>query len=485
MLVNKENNFFFKRFFENVFFVLISGIYLYVAYTSFGFDDEFSNIKIIENNDLLNTIKIINSNDVHPPLSYVLNWLLYNSLKNWSYVRSLITVGLLASLLNFYRYLKFEKNNIQPFLVFLLISLDPSILMWGTSIRWYSFYLIVLFWLLIKPKRSTSWFLIKFPLGILILAYLNYITFLIFIPLSIYYFSDSVEIILRKKKTIIGLIFISSIFYLNQLIIFFNVHIENASGQISTLKSNLIGLFVSGLSNQGLFPISVFGLISIFSTLILFGFIFFQIFQEKKGFKYLIIYFIMLGSFFVSGIAGKFRNLTIIEPFKYISLGQIKIKNYITAILFTSLIVSNMVGISNVINHSNTTKNDWNISTSEVLDKTNDIYKTCGKKMQIIHYSNLFEYHLKNNKYDEINLYTRDINNNLISQDSKCVLLIKTFRGSLSKNKYSLILDQFNNPKLKLKEVYKFSKDNYASLKRRLDSDFPDYAAILKLYVHD
>ena len=103
----------------------------------------------------------------------------------------------------------------------------------------------------------------------------------------------------------------------------------------------------------------------------------------------------------------------------------------------------------------NTLKNDWNISADKVLSKTKEIYNYCGEDVQIFHYSPLFGYHLKNQGYESSNLAAdQKLNYNLINKNSTCVLFIKTFKGTLNKSKYNLILDIFDSSNLNLLEKY-------------------------------
>ena len=49
---------------------------------TYGYDDEFNTINIIESLDFRNMYRYLQSNDIHPPLSYLINKLLFNILKD-------------------------------------------------------------------------------------------------------------------------------------------------------------------------------------------------------------------------------------------------------------------------------------------------------------------------------------------------------------------------------------------------------------------
>ena len=68
------------KYLINALFIVSAIIFLSVAYNSFGYDDEYWNIRMIEDNSLSVLISKIQNFDVHPPLSYILNFSFYKLL---------------------------------------------------------------------------------------------------------------------------------------------------------------------------------------------------------------------------------------------------------------------------------------------------------------------------------------------------------------------------------------------------------------------
>lgn len=481
-IYQKLDNFTFSKVSLIIFFGLTFSVYFYVGYTSFGYDDEFFNINLVGENGFLETINFINSSDIHPPLSYISNWIFFRVFKNWQFVRAIISISLLISIFNLYNYLKLKKELLNPSLFLVLTVSNPALLLWGTSLRWHSLYLIILSWILVIPPKHTFWFLAKLPLGLLILAYTNYITFLLLIPLCIYYYYGSLEIIFRQKLKLFFIYLLAFILYYKQLIIFISIHYKNSSNQIFSLKDNVIGFTVSSLSNQGLFPLSIFGILSIISTLLLFFYVLKNLNKEFKQLnkKFSLTYIFLLCFFLISGLMGKYRNLVVSDFFKSTSLTQIRIKNNLISAAFLLIITSNIYGVFNVISHKNTIKNDWNIPTKEVLEKIKEINQFC-EAIEIVNYSPLINYHLEKMGYNTKYLAKRNIKKYSLN-DSKCMLFVKTYRGSMDKEKYKNIIRNFQNNNLKLIEEYKFNEDFFYKIKQNKDPDFPKYSVVLKLY---
>lgn len=68
-------------------------LYAGTAFNSYGFDDEFFNISLVEEYGL-STFLITQKIDVHPPFSYLINALLYEVLGNWAAVRIVSAVAI-------------------------------------------------------------------------------------------------------------------------------------------------------------------------------------------------------------------------------------------------------------------------------------------------------------------------------------------------------------------------------------------------------
>jgi hypothetical protein len=67
-------------------FVLLA-IYAWVGFSSLGYDNEFTNIVLVEHNKVGAVLHIVNTTDVHPPGSYLINWALFRLLHEWRLVR--------------------------------------------------------------------------------------------------------------------------------------------------------------------------------------------------------------------------------------------------------------------------------------------------------------------------------------------------------------------------------------------------------------
>ena len=179
-----------NNFYKKFLFLFLASIlfifYIYAASNTYGFDDEFNTINIIESLDFKNMYRYLQSNDIHPPLSYLINKLLFNILKDWNLVRAVLSSFVVLSIINL-AYSRYKINKNSSILLLLFLGFDPNIIMWGTSIRWYTYFIIILNWYLIIPNRNSIWFYLKQIIGLTLLGYTGYISILLIPPLFIYY----------------------------------------------------------------------------------------------------------------------------------------------------------------------------------------------------------------------------------------------------------------------------------------------------------
>ena len=183
---SNKNNFFLNYKLHFVFLsTIIFTLYLYTSSNNYGYDDEFATINIIENLDFLSMVKWLQTNDIHPPLSYLIDKILFNIFRRWVLVRIFIS-SLLVSSIFYLAYKKYQFST-KSSLLLLFLGFDPGVLMWGTSIRWQSYFIIVICWFLVVPNVKSNWFYFKQIIGLTILCYTGYVGIILIPPLFLLY----------------------------------------------------------------------------------------------------------------------------------------------------------------------------------------------------------------------------------------------------------------------------------------------------------
>ena len=215
-------------------FLILGTIYFYYAITSTGYDDEFWNIGILENTSWNNIVKLFffDSFDVHPPLSYFADKFLFDLFKNWNYVRAFLSIILIFSTLNLTLFIREKKSDFHAIIFALIFLCNPAVLMWCTSIRWQTYFIIFFNWLLVVPPKKNKWFHAKLIIGLLLLSFTGYITIIFIIPIFFYYYRDYFISWKKKLKLFSIDIFIFSIIYSFQIFLFLKHHIFSKSAFI-------------------------------------------------------------------------------------------------------------------------------------------------------------------------------------------------------------------------------------------------------------
>lgn len=381
-------------------------LYCYTAYNSFGYDDEYFNIRMVRENSLGNMIHGIQTSDLHPPLSYILNYLLYHLTDNWALVRLCSALLFLSALL--YTSGKIHQPQ-QRIVLLLLLGLNPTTLLWVTGLRWYA-YMVPLLLLWLHRTNDQRWYYWpRFFLLALLVCYTGYAGLFLAIPYFIYYWIADHRPIRRKIQSalIYGAVFMAA--YAYQLYILLTVHskinLGDASNkQVFDIKASASALIASLASNQGLFPLSWPGLCAIAGTAILY---LLTLVQYKKTIAHQQWMVFLFGGliFILTGIAGKVRNLVLLEP------ARAGVMSHAVAgakkwwwIGLVLLLLGNTVGIYHVVTHRQTTKNAWNIPLRETLDILDQMETPGRKEIYFTHHPS-FTFYLVNQQKNLISFY--------------------------------------------------------------------------------
>ncbi len=461
-----------------VFYMLVLVLYPMVAYQSYGYDDEFFNINLIQKFGF-KTISFLQHYDVHPPLSYLINLVLIRLLGSWSLVR--VSSGLLVSVTLIWAT-ENERRNIgnQYALVLLaLMAFNPALLMWCTGIRWYAYFLPVLLFLVFQPNRSgyKAWLILG--AGITLLAYIGYIAFILAVPLLLFYWWSMPESPRVKLKQLTYVVPVFLVLYAYQFYVFFMVHLRGKGKELTfNVINNVRGYFVSQISNQGVFPISVAAIISILGFIGLAGCILKYIFghpDDKKSRQIIYVYILATSLLLVLGLGGKFRNLIVLIPFQISLLmhfyGVLKTnKVYWASLIF--VILANIWGCVNVVRHKGTTKNSWNMPISETISALEQLHHKDSSLLVFTHDPTL-TFVLQQRNIHVVSTYN-DHKSPGFDPVSE-IVFINTFRGSMSRRFYDSLMIEEKQIVCAGKQVFRLGYDPYFEWKNKLINDYPEY----------
>jgi len=210
----------------------------------------------------------------------------------------------------------------------------------------------------------------------------------------------------------------------------------------------------------------------------------------------LITFVFSAGLFIVTGIAGKIRNLVLLEPsrnlFIMTSLSIRKKTPVLIGIIL--LLAGNIVGVYHVFIHSQTTKNAWNIPLDETLKTLKKLESPNAKEVYFTH-SPTFAYYLNEGSknvisfysglyFDSVRIKTSIKKLILDSSENRNFIFILTYRGqSISVEHYSEMIQAMTNIKSDSVVKINLGLDKEYDMKRKFFPDYPKYnVEIIKLY---
>jgi hypothetical protein len=461
-------------------FIILLFLYVTVAWLSPGFDDEYFNITTIEKGyTYFDLITFINSMDVHPPGQYLLNKVLWDITNNWSAVRAFSACFAAIPIWFLWLYAAQGASRLTGLFSFIAICLNPALLLWCTSLRWYAYFVpvftLLALLIMVNPKTSSKFWVLFFLLS-LILLMIGYAAIII-VPSGLVVALYARKEFLRKEIKVIAIIGLISLFLAAyQLFIFFSMYVNGMSSQPSDYYKAMQYLFLHLLSNQGAMPISLFGLSLIAANLLLFcaalaG-------RRKVQFGSVSgLYILSISGLFVTKLTSKLRNLVMISAIQGVfqtKLYESIVSKPLLVTILALFAVGNLGSIYNVYMHRDTTKGGWNIPYGDVLADINEKRNSLAcSSMQVVTHDPVIVYHAEKLAFKTVFVGERNWKEDIVNYKG-CHATVQTFRGNSPQSlmvEYHDLIDQLPHKKDRIS----FGQDRFAQFKRRFSPDIPDY----------
>ncbi len=441
-------------------------------------DDELFTIRIVKTINSMNEIFLtINSRDIHPPLSYVLSKFFFNIFGSCEAILIPIILINLVALIYFYiRARIFIHDNFLRVTFLLFTFLNPNILMWSLSIRWYAYWLplfVFVFTILFLEMQSKySIFLAVVALSLM--TYISYATFFALITFSIGY-------IIKERKINIYEWLIAGFIYLiisgYQLTIFYTTHLGNKP---LVPKDYLMRFFLTtytvAIGNSvlpvtlpailmGVIYLWMFYLVFINYKMVLLDRLLLSIFSQILISLLLLIF---------SGIGEEYYriafNLNIIFIlFLCLSFQKMNLKRF-NPFFFVITFIFIIFSTHNVVLSKNTTKPSRDLPINELLANIEKIKKKY-KKVYLFAHNPVIEYYLKEEGEVFFGYHNFSKLNYISASKGDSVAFIETYRGSMPKESFDAHIKGYNDLILSLfvKNMRKINLgfDKYSDLKSK------------------
>ena len=466
-------------------YVLVCVLYGVVGYASMGYDDEFSNMALVERHGLA-VVALMQTQDVHPPGQYLINWGLHAVTGDWWLVRLATALLTALSLIYATEALRQRHGDRAAGVLFVLLCLNPAILMWCTGVRWYAYFVPVLVWLSVTPRHGDWRYWAKCFGGLVLLGYIGYAVFVVALPVLWLYWTGSRQSP-REKAIAIGWgALAGALLYAYQFHVFLTVHLQSKGSQVSSLLHNLMGFAIAQVANQGVFSISVPAALS---ALGITGVVWLAFRADWRGNlrnRYLAAYAIGSLLTILLGIAGKFRNLVIVSPWQAMWLATLQVPERRTKAFlacFAALVAGNLWGTVNVATHHNTTKNSWDLQLGAVMAALASERDACGADLVVLSHDPALTWHVDQARYPQLGPFSRQVlSRDALGATHRCVAVVRTYAGMFSDAEIGQMYAQVGGLRHGAATHRQIGRDSHYRIKQRLDPRYPEYQFDVTVY---
>lgn len=498
---NKTTN---KSFFIIFSLCILILLYGYVGFSSYGYDDEFYTIADVESfPTIIGQIQINNSVDIHPPGSYIVCLILWKLTSNWHLVRMISGIINAIAIWAFWKLvicdnlILNDRDFSSIFYSYIVTCLNPSILMWGTSIRWFTYVIPCVCLLAIlfsyPPRSSAIYWAMTYGIY-LWMFYLENTTAIIILASFLITLYHRRGLFAKELKIIASFGVITLLLALHQIYIFFTVRI-NWFG-LDRAQNGILSGIIYGAENilcgQAVMPISFWGLVLILANLILFIVFIINIkavLSNDLNKTFLPAYL----CYMISGL-GTLRNYSVLFSLQGYFMSDVfcKIKRKrIQYFVLLLTIIGTCGGIYNAAFHVNTTKKQWNMPFGEAIDYINE--NTDSKENTLVlSKDSVLDYYLREEGYNTVLFegYTQfeqqqlDPNwENTFDNWNGTIIAVKTFEPS---SRHDPDYERYLEKIAELEdtgECIQIGYDKYAGFKRMIDPNIEDWE--MKIYTFD
>jgi hypothetical protein len=465
--------------------LLIVALYAAVAFFSPGYDDEYFNISIVEQTpSYARIVALANANDIHPPGQFIINRILFDLLGSWSSARA--ATAAIAAMTIVALWLSMEvQGAVHRAFAYLVICLNPSLLLWCTGLRWYAYFVpvlnLVVLTLMTNPlKPLLYWGLLT--AGALALFHIGYLS-LVIVPCVFLVALYQRRKTLATELWILGglLLFAAAVAY-PQATVFFTVHLKHASSQTATVVGALSGFAIHVLSNHGAVPVSIFGLALVTANIAIFAI---ALVKWRAVLLRPASLLLMLGAggLLATSLSGNFRNLVTLSTLQGIlqatTFGQVSNRT-LRVLLVTLFSIGNLGGVYNVAAHTDTMKGSWNTPYALTLERYRATTADCSNTTAVTH-DPVLAFRLRQASNQVIYVGEPNWQDRILARPPGCLVTFQTFRGSLPKDMasdYEAIIQALPGRV----STDRFGLDRFASFKRQVDADVPDYYVTMTLF---
>ena len=461
------------------------------------YDDEIINIRraALSFSSLYDYVRYINSNDIHPPVSYLLNKLAFDALGNWKAVQFVNGTLNAAAIAWYYRRTVDKVAEGERLGLTFVLATAATSEMWGTTLRWYAYFnfvFLVLYTVALSKKPSVTARAAILAIGTVFLFHTSYLTI---VAAPVLWGTFVVRLLpdLRRPDIVrIALIlFVTMIACLPQLYVMVTVHfpIYVSTNSFPVLYSIALPIATLTLGNA-VFPIDYIP--GLFLLLLAFTFVFSIKSILRDNYAAILFGGTLLGMILLvvtpPGVEG--RNAAFLYPIALtlIVLMISRSVSWIRLPAMASLVLLQITSVYGFVFHYNTAKGSFNTPFAQTMHEISNASRTCEGQTYVFTHDPVLTYLLEEAGGKVSSIYAPSKIGTLFVRKKDCVLVVRTYRGTMPLDLFTQYGNQFKSETFCKIGTINLGHDRFHTIKTWIGREpSPDYYIAIKSYdvLHD
>lgn len=350
------------------------------------FDDEIASIRMMDSaSGLRQMIALANSNDVHPPLAYVIDHALHRLTGSWKAVQLLAGLANAAALAGFVWIAASALPRRTWLILAALAGTCATAIMWGASLRWYAWFnpvftltLAALLWSRLSPARSAA----VLAAAAVVMLHTGYLAFVAVPVLAVLWLARRAAALDRRSlaaSAATALLALAAC--LPQVGVLLSVHLI---GQGPQRGSHVLALIQSGITlllGNAVFPLGIVPLLALLAQIIALGLFLRRGLPGDRAGHLALAGGIALGLILLAatGLGYKPRNAVFlaIAMIPLLAAALAALPRRLAAPALAAVAALQLAGLANVALHRDTAKRSFNTPYPQLVARIADLTRGC------------------------------------------------------------------------------------------------------------
>jgi hypothetical protein len=466
------------------------------------YDDEIFSLRwiAVPFPSLIAFIKSINSYDIHPPLSYVLEKLSFEALGNWNAVKALNGVVNAAAIAWFHYQVIGRVAERERWLLTFALATAATSEMWGSGLRWNAYFnpvFLILYTVTLSNQLSLVARTIVLTMGTVILFHTSYATVVAAPVLWATFLSTSIEAlqprVLVRLAPIIG---VGVIACLPQLYILLTVHYQQHEALLigkalfwTAFIKAIPQSFATLTVGNAVFPIDYVP--CLFLLLLAAATISAAATLLRDAFGALLLCGTLLGFLLlvITGLGAIGRTAAFLYPLS-LTLAVLAIARsakWIRLPATFGFILLQMMSVYGFVLHRDTAKGSFNTPFPQAMQDISHLTSACVGKTFVFTHDPVLSYLVEQTGGLVSSPYASGPTDTHFVQGD-CILIVRTYNGVLAGPLAAAYAKPMSVTDFHLNQTINLGYDRFHAIKTRVGhEEFPEYYVTIDAYgvTHD